>query len=354
MSDESNVWRLDDITLEKHAAAYPAEIRESFMWLGWFVREVCQRDLSVLQARFQELNINHDKTTWSKILRGRWNSDAEGKTLAVPVLALAKFLKAVQSLRDDQRVREMAGRLPFVETSTTKVIWDYIDDRREPERVNRFGVIVGRTGNQKTASFKEYQRQHNHGLCTWQEAPENGSVKEFIVTLAAKYGGSWSDSYELARQRVFRTVKSRNTIIVDNAQALYKPKQGNDQQVFNLLRRLGDERECTVILSITPEFHKKLTEQMLQGYFEQFEGRAGCRRNFLVLPDYPPEEDVLAFAEAFKLKDAEKHLDYLVKLSQEPGRVRSLLEDLQSAKRIAEHETKPLTIGILKGVRDEE
>ncbi len=93
---------------------------------------------------------------------------------------------------------------------------------------------------------------------------------------------------------------------------------------------------------------------MLQGYFEQFEGRAGGRRNFLVLPEYPPEEDVLAFAQAFKLQHADKHLPYLVKIAQEPGRVRSLLEDLQAAKVAAEGEGKALTIGQVKEARGEE
>jgi DNA transposition AAA+ family ATPase len=308
----------------------------------------------MLMSRVKGLGIQHDKTTFSRILRGRWNKDSNDKELSVPVLSLNKFLRVVEVLRDDHRVREMAGKVPFVMTSTAQMIFDFIDVRRALERVNRFGVIVGHTGNQKTASFKEYQRRHNHGLCTWQEAPENGSMREFVVTLSAKYGGSFSSSYMEARQRVFRTVQSRHTIIVDNAQALYRPAQGTDQPVFNLLRRLQDERGCTVILSITPEFHRRLQGEMMQGYFEQFEGRAGGRRNFLVLPDYPPEEDVVEFAKAFKLRDAEKHAEYLVKIAQEPGRVRQLFEDLQTAKVVAEDAKEQLSIKHVKAVRDED
>jgi len=352
--EQNNQLRLDDITLGKQAAGYPEEMREPLMWLGGFIREKCDRDLDLLMVRVKELGIQHDKTTFSKVLRGRWNKDSNDKLLEVPILQLSKFLKVVEMLKEDERLREMAGKLPFVVTTTARMIWNYIDARRARDRVNKFGVIVGYTGNQKTASFKEYQRQHNHGLCTWQEAPENGSMREFLVTLSAKYGGSYADGYDSARQRVFRTVKSRNTIIVDNAQALYRPKLGTDQPVFNLLRRLQDERECTVILSITPEFGAKLTHQMMQGYFEQFEGRAGGRRNFLTLPDYPPEEDVLAFAQAFKLRDAEKHLPYLVEIAQKPGRVRALLEDLQTAKVAAEAEGKQLTLGHIKEAREEE
>lgn len=351
---EPNTLKLDDLTLEKFAAGYPEEMREPFMWFGWFVRNECQRDLDILMNRLKEFGITHDRTTFSKIVRGRWNKDAAGNVLETPCLALPKFIKIVEQLKEDHKLQEMAGKVPFVENSTTRMIWNFIETRMAPERVNRFGVIVGYTGSQKTATFKEFQRKHNHGLCTWQEAPENGSMKEFTITLSVKYGGSWHDSYDAGRQRIFRTVKSKNTIIVDNAQTLYRAKQGTDQPVFGLLRRLQDERGCTVILSITPEFHTKLQGQMMQGYFEQFEGRAGGRRNFLVLPDFPPEEDVVAIAQAFKLRDAERHGEYLTKIACEPGRIRRLFEDLQSAKVVAEAEEKQLTISHVKGVRDED
>jgi DNA transposition AAA+ family ATPase len=356
MSDERKdgmFMNLTDLDLEKVAASYPEEMREPFKWFGWYAREICHRDSNILVARLKELQIDHDKTTWSKILRGRWDKDAEGKE-TTPCLALSKFLKVVKSLREDQRIRDMGGQLPFVETSTTQLIWKFIDECRIPERVNRFGIIVGYTGSQSTATMKEYQRENNHGLCTWQEAPYNGSMKQFVVTLSAKYGGGYHDSMDKAMSRIFRTVTSRNTIMVDNAQTLYKPKMGPDQPVFNFMRGLQDERGCTVIWKITLDFFEKFTSKLAQGYFEQFEGRAGGRRNFLRLPEYPPEEDVLEFAHAFKLKDAEKHIDYLMKIAREPGRIRILLGDLQAAKMVAENEEKQLTIAHVKGVRDEE
>lgn len=351
---DGNLVRWDDKSLDGIAQRYPVEMREPFMWLGWFGREECARDLDNLVARATEIGIRHDKTTWSRILRGRWNKDREDNPLPSPIIALEKFLRAVEMLREDHRVREMAGKVPFIMTPTAKDIFNFIDVRRSPERINRFGVIVGHTGSQKTATYVEYCRQHNHGLCVWLEAPANGSMTDFYKWLSAKYGGSPQDPLTRCRQRVFATVKSRHTIIVDNAQSLYRPDRENQQMVFNFLRQLQDERRCTVILSITPDFNTKLQDRMLMGYFEQFEGRAGGRRNFLVLPDYPPEEDVREIAKAFGLRDVEKHLDYLLEIAHEPGRVRRLFGDLQDAKQLAQNEKKPLTIAHLKEVRDEE
>lgn len=353
---ETTEWhlKLDDISLSKVAGGYPQELRDPLMWLGWLLREEFGRDLDAMTMWARELGAEHDKTTWSKVLRGRWNTDASNEPLRSPVVALPKLLRSIELLKEGQRVRELSGQVPFIMTPTAQSIFDYIDIRRSPGRVNRFGVIVGHTGSQKTASFKEYQRQHNHGLCSWLEAPDNGSRREFVISLSAKYGGSEQDSMERGQRRILKTVNHTRTIIVDNAQALYRPEGGTNQPVFNFLRRLQDEKQCTVILSVTPEFSTKLQDKMLLGYFEQFEGRCGGRRNFLMLPNYPSAEDVLAIAKGFGLKDAEKHQAYLEAIAHEPGRVRILFEVLQSAKIRAEGEQKPLTIGLVKEARGED
>jgi len=350
----ASTLKLDDLSLQAAIASYPEPLKEPVMWLGWFLRERCSRDLGTLAANARAIGIDADKTTWSKVLRGKWNRNKDNIELPSPIIALEKIVRYITRLRDQSRIDEQAGKVPFIETGTTKAISGFIDTKRIPDRVNKLGIIVGPTGSQKTAALKEYARRNNHGSCVWLEMPENGSMKEFIVTLAHKYGGSRADSYEGARRRVMNTLNASRTIIIDNAQAGYKEKHGSIQPIFNFLRRVGDETGCTVILSITPEFDARLTDAMLKGYFEQFEGRAGGRRGFLRLPDYAPEEDVLAIAQAFELKDAEKHLPFLVTISKERGRIRRLFEDLQEAKINAQKQKTALTIRHIKAAREEE
>jgi DNA transposition AAA+ family ATPase len=347
-------YRLDTVTLEGFAELLPEAMRNDFLWLGAFFREDCRRSLEILMERCKKLGINHDKTTWSKILRGKWNRDSNNQPLQVPIISVEKFTRAIGLLRTDERVREMAGKVPFVETTTSKAIFRYIDAKRARDRVNKFGVIIGPTGSQKSASLKEYCRANNHGLCVWQEAPENGSMKEFISRLGEKYGIGVHESYDRKRTRVIESVSDAKTIVVDNCQKLYKERNGVDQPVFSFLQRIQDETGCTIILSITPTFEKTLTAGMAQGYFEQFEGRAGGRKNFLRLPEYAPEDDVLAIAKAFGLREAEKHLEYLVRVAHEPGKIRILFEALQEAKVAAEAEQAKLTIEHVKEARGEE
>lgn len=351
---ESDRTNLDNVTLEERALLYPAELREPFIWLGCYLREECSREYDVLTERAKKLGLPFDKTTWSKIIRGKWNRDANGAELETPVVALPKLLKAIDTLRKDARVKEQGGRVPFIETTTTKSIFDFVDKKRSPDRVCKFGVVIGETGNQKTAAFKEYCRQNNHGTCVWLDAPETPSIAKFKTDLAMRYGRNVEESTIRKEAAIIRSVNERKTIIVENVQRLYDPRAEGRQPIFDYLQKLQESTNCTIIISFTPTFERTFTAGRARGFFEQFEGRAGGSKTFLRLPEYPPEEDVLTIAHAFKLAHAERHQDYLVAISREAGRIRILFEVLQEAKIRAERRKETLTIDHLKYVRDED
>lgn len=346
--------KLDQISLEARAGYYPDELREPFIWLGSFVREECSRDIDVLAERARKLGLTLDKTTWSRVLRGRWNRDANDNLLESPIIALPRLLKAVDALRKDSRIKAEGGRVPFVMTSVADTIFNYVNKKRAPDRVCKFGVVIGETGNQKTASFKEYCRQNNHGTCVWVDAPETPSMYKFKTDLASRYGAHPELSLVRKEYVLRHAVNDRKTIIVENVQRLYDPKLEGNQPIFNYLQKLQEETECTVIISFTPTFERVFTEGRARGFFEQFEGRAGGKKTFLRLPEYPPEEDILMIAQAFRMKDAEKHLPYMVGLTKEAGRIRVLFETLQDARIRSERRKEDLTINHLKYVRDED
>ena len=342
--------RLDAQTLEQRALHLPEAMREPFIWLGSYCREECSRDVDILHKQFAELGINHDKTTWSKILRGMWQQDAHGNPTPAPCLAEEKFLKAVNALRSDARIKELGGRIPFVMTPTAQRGFAAIDMVRSPDRVNKFLIIIGETGSQKTAMTTEYQRRNNHGAVVRVEAPETPSMTQFMTDLAKCYGFNAQDGYLRKKNYVLGAVNSKKTIIVENIQRLYDSRNGDKQPIFSFLQKLQEDTGCTIVLTLTPTFERTLLAGLQRGFFEQFEGRAGGRKNFLRLPEYPGEDDVLAIAKAFGLQDAAKHVAELVKIARQPGRIRILFGVLQDAKIEAEAAKEKLTISHVREI----
>lgn len=345
--------RWDDATIQREAGHMPEPLREAYTYLKSYTRDRCSREVDLLVSAMRRLGVTVDKTTWSKILRGRMFVGGNGEPLVNPVMAEEKFLRFVTALQTNTREEAMRGKVPHVETSVYRSIERYIDLRSARDTVNRFGIIIGPTGTGKTASFKEYHRRRNHGRTWWFEAPAGGTLGEFLNRLAACSGLSAQTSADKKRAHLLKCVQEEKVIIIDNAQDLYRPDRQN-LNAFNYLRQLQDETGCCVVLSITPTFEKELTSGVIASYFEQFVGRSGGTRKWLRLPAFPPEEDVLLIAEAFKLRDAKRHLKLLVQISREPGRIRRLFDDLQEAQRLATATKQSLTIEHLVEIRGED
>jgi len=346
--------RLDAITLDHRAAHLPEKMRDRFVWLGSYLRDECAYNMDILTSRFKALKIDHDKTTWGKILRGLWDKNADGTPSNSPCLSEAKFCQAVDQLKNDALIKEQGGRIPFVKTSVAERIFNYIKLKRTPDRVNKFGVIIGETGSQKTSSLVQYCSENNHYTCVRVEAPERPSMSQFMTDLARAYGYSEQSSYGKKKAFVLEAVTNKRTIIVENVQRLYDERYKDKQPIFSFLQKLQEDTGCTVIITFTPVFEKIFTAGLQKGFFEQFEGRAGGRKNFLRLPEYPEEGDVLLIAKAFGLRDAETYSKELAEISREPGRIRWLFEVLQDAKIEAEAQKKPLTISLVRDARGED
>jgi DNA transposition AAA+ family ATPase len=347
MSQQTETQKVvyDVATLEQVSAGYPADMRENVVWLGRFIDRECGRNLSVLEARMKDLGFETTGGTISKILRGRWNKDAKGRATASPIMSQSSFAAMCDKLRSVSLQSAMAGSIPFVKTSTFDRIERYIEIRREKDRICKFGLIIGPTGAQKTASFKQYALENNHGQCIWMEAGETPSLSQFITDLAASYGASRHIHLTHKKLKIYECVDAGRTIIVDNIQRLYREGDMLEQQpLFNFLQKLQDEKGCTVIMSATPEFKGKFTAGLAKGYFEQFEGRCGGAGEFLVLPEFAPREDVLAIAEAYGLEGAKRHVKYLEEISRRRGRIRILFNALQTAKQIADLDSEKLAI----------
>lgn len=339
----------DELVIRSEAAHFPDHLRDDYIWLKTYTRDELNREVDELASLARRLGMSHDKTTWSRILRGRWNRNRSGDVLANPIVSAEKLQKAIQDIRRAAQAESARGKVPFIMTSVAQSMFDFVDTKRSLNRANRFGIIVGPTGSGKTAAGKEYTRQRNHGTTSWMEAPAGGTLAEFASRMSLTMGLAVNTSLHKKRAHIMRATKESKCWWIDNAQDLWR--QGtHDVPSFTFLRQLQDETNCTVILSITPTFETELVNGMLNSYWEQFIGRSGGTRKWLRLPDYPPEDDVLSIAQAFGLKDAQRHLKKLLGISREPGRIRVLFDDLQDAKRLSTARKEPFTIAHVEEV----
>lgn len=343
---------LESVRLETLFAHYPPELREAAHWLAGYLISNCNRQAEVLAAQTKKLGFSTHESTFTKVMRGMWDRTAEGKETS-PIISEDNFLEIVESLRKEQAISTLSGAVPYIDTTSTyRRISDYITTKRSPQCVCKFGVIVGATGSGKSAAYKHYKVLNNHGQVIHIEAPFTPNVGQLLNKIATCYGVSSFYNVKTKLARIAENINDRKCIIIDNAQRLYKASWGTSQTVFNYLLELQDDTDCTIVLSLTPETEDILTHGMNAGYFEQFEGRVGGRENFCAIDSHPSAEDTRIIAEAFGMKDAKKHLAYLVAIGKKPGRIRILFNTLQTAKTLADDQ--PLTIKhVQEALRDE-
>ena len=103
-------------------------------------------------------------------------------------------------------------------------------------------VIVGPTGAQKTATFKEYSLQRNHGSTRWFEAPENGAMMEFVTRLAGDMSAQTASDKKKAH--LLKALKPSMLIIIDNAHYLGARDFEERSESFTPFVRASIEAEC--------------------------------------------------------------------------------------------------------------
>lgn len=338
---------LDAGAIETRTANYPDTMRDATRWFAGFIRRRCSSNLGMLTAKTRKLGFGVDESNFSKILRGRWNTDADGKPIA-PVLREKNFMQIVETLQREDALMDMACAVGFVETDSYKEIENYIKIRQSPERICKFGLIAGPTGAQKSASFKHTCRKDRSGNTHHSECPEKSNLGELLMDVAFMFGKARGGATTTKKREISDCVNDRTTLILDNVQRLYKPDDGWNQPLFSFLQKLQDEKNCCVIIALTLDSVDQMFKGKNRGFFEQFVGRCGGEHQFLIQPLFAPRTDILQFAEAFELRNAEKHIEYLEAISQLEGRIRVFLQALQEAK--VEADGGPMTIEHVKTV----
>ncbi len=266
--------RFDEVSINDLLTIYPEEIHDAMRWFAKFIREQCGRNLSMAAHKCAQIKFKVDGSYLHKIFTGSYfipdtrHGVKDDKHIGTVKLvgSVKKFLELVSALQANYRV-DVTGRLPFVHTDTTQQIIDYIDSRRMPERVCKFGIILGPTGRQKSATARYFATKHEE--CVHVECPATPSLSQLISDLAAWFGVPRDSNMNRKMQAIIKAVGQKHIIIIDNVQRLYSKKGKSIQPIFSWLQKLQDDTNCTVILIDVPEFKKDLLLHRDAGYFER-------------------------------------------------------------------------------------
>lgn len=314
-------------------ADYPEEVLED-------CRFIHQLNISEFSGKYPllanlvrtELKINRSDNFFYQLLGGKYfRRDKGGKILG----SVDTVHEIAEALRNWAVFNSDAGGMPFIETPTWQSLVDYIDLKREPTEVCKFGAVVGTTGTGKSRMGKRYALLNNHGKTVHLEAPSRGSLPKFQVKLGACYGVSISAPAQERNVRIADCVRADSTIFVDNIQKLYNRLHGPNQAVLNYLQELQDDTGCTIIMYWVPVFTDVLRGGTDQRYFEQFVGRLGGLDTILELPEFAPMADLRAIQDKMQIAGGKNALALMKSWSRQPGRLRILYSRLQRARRMA-------------------
>lgn len=343
-----NAISWDDGAIARETARMPdGELRDAVTWLKRHCRDRHNRDVARLMKECRLRGISTDSTNYIRVLKGQWKWDADGNEVDAPCIARERLLTEIRALRESIRIEFLTGRVPFFETSVFTTIDNYVRKLRRTDWVNKFGMIIGATGTQKSACFKEIKLRDEDGNVRYIESPEAGRFSEFITEVAYAFGERRANSHTRKKIKIYESVTADTCLIIDNTQDLAKLVKDADaldkqQPAFSFLRRLQDITGCTIIWSITPDREDMLIGKNF-GYMEQFIGRMGGRENLLRLTDYPPMRDLITIAEGMGMKDAEDHRDEIRLLGRLPGRIRTFFTAIQEGKTMADTDEEAFT-----------
>ncbi|MDR3457990.1 MAG: ATP-binding protein [Verrucomicrobiae bacterium] len=343
----------DDSHIEGEAEHFPRELRDLYRQTKIFCRDQLGKDMDRVTEAFAKVGAKRDKTTWSRIFkRGRWNHNSSGDPLPSPLVSAQKLKEEFESLITQTRVELRRGKMPFVETAVWNLIRRFVAKKMRPEWVNKFGVITGPTGLQKSASFRELALRDPN--IKHVECIDGGSFTQMITLIALKYGISINRNNGEKRFKIYENFGPDKCLIVDNTQDFQNsPEEIEElQRAMKFFRWLQDERGGTIIWSITPQSEDAIFPKE-SIFMEQFEGRAGGKEGFLRLANQNPVGDLVLIAEMLGMKNAEKHADRLKQIGTMRGRIRTYFEILQEAKLSADAAKKPLSIEFIDDALEE-
>jgi len=320
MHGNTRRFRLADV--REAVRVYPPEHQEKLLTIYGYWMQRLHGDKAEVQHLLQT-----DWTTWGRILRGVYRKD-EGHNIDHWIETKAE--RALQAIRADS-----AGT--FVHTVTTRRIHSFLDYARETAGM---ALIIGDSGTGKTEAVREWARQNNHGASIYLDCPTSSGLRALLEELALVCGlSTYATCAQLCRA-VESTLDTRNILIVDEAQRLLPATPSRrSTSALDFLRRLHDTRGVTVIFVSTAVFDQTRQPAAIRAYMAQLYRRVDLP---LALPAKTPRSEVYQIVEAFRDDPPTDLLKTAREVADQHGRIGLLFTLLNQARKLADHEKRPL------------
>lgn len=202
---------------------------------------------------------------------------------------------------------------------------------------NKMGVIYGDAGVGKTKTARQFQQEVNDvHIVTLKSIDSNARSTLQRIASDIGIGGGSQDYYS---RRIFQTICSKLTqnsiLIIDEA-------QHTDIKAIDSIRAIHDEVGCGIVLiGNRPLFRTVFGDT--SGALAQLHSRVAL----CIEIGRPTDEDVSEFCKAWGVPVG-KSADFIKRIAQEPGGLRSAANLTRNACMIAEKPPAAIEVGDLK------
>jgi DNA transposition AAA+ family ATPase len=303
----------------------PQEVQDQLLW---FHQYILDRKLPYPEA---EEALDYDESTVFKILKGTY----EGSWTNV--------CKKIISYRRTEEIRGTIQQAEFVENSVTRLIFGGLDYALAN---NSVAIVIGESGQGKSISGKTWKERNNHGRSVLVIAPAYGGTKALLRDIAAAVGVNKNYSAPAMHESILRAFNKNRILIVDEAHRLLPGDRRTNPVNLEILRDIHDRTGCSLALLATARFDGELRKSDYM--FEQLLGRA----RIIKLPKKFRQVDIDPILRQYVSRPGKVLAETCLKIANELGRVRFLVEILKVASRIAKKaSTRPADEHIFKAIK---
>lgn len=238
----------------------------------------------------------------------------------------------IEKYLSQEALKAKIPKIPtFAMTSTAREIWIATSYAHAN---NDISLIYGEAGLGKSASLKEYAKEHI-GVIYIETRSCDQSTKGICERILKAIGKKRTGTDRVLIDTIMDSLKdSGKLLIIDEAQHL-------SLKAIEALRALNDEGNIGIVLSGNPTIYDRMYGRG-EAHFAQLFSRIGIRRE---IPEHPIREDIELIFEDANVND--ECIDRLHYYATQKGGLRYMMKIYKIAQSMASSQNKPLSVEYL-------